>query len=224
MPHVLVIEDEGPIRRGLENALTRLGHDVTACEKGLDGLRVVIEKTPDVVILDLGLPDIDGVDLLKMIRSSSQVPVLVASARDAEGDIIRSLDLGADDHVVKPYSPEQIEARIRAVLRRAADRQGPDTIVVGGLEIDPAARVATLDGEELPLTRLEFDLLHALATRAGQVVTRRQLFADVWRRAHGDDKTVDVHVSALRSKLGETGTSPRYIHTVRGVGLKLVAP
>ncbi len=224
MPDVLVIEDEGRIRRGLENALTRLGHEVTCCENGLEGLRVIIEHTPDVVILDLGLPDIDGVDLLKMIRASSQVPVLVASARDAEGDIIRSLDLGADDHVVKPYSPEQIEARIRAVLRRAKDREVPDAIVVGGLQVDPASRVAMLDGEELPLTKLEFDLLHALASRAGQVVTRRQLFADVWRRSHGDDKTVDVHVSALRQKMGENGSNPRYIQTVRGVGLKLVAP
>jgi DNA-binding response OmpR family regulator len=177
------------------------------------------------VILDLGLPDLDGLELLKMIRAVSQVPVIVATARDDEAEIVKVLDAGADDYVVKPFSGEQIDARLRAVLRRVA--AGPDSsaVEVGDLSIDGRAREAQLGGQSLELTRKEFDLLAYLADHVGDVVSKRELLAEVWRQPYGGgDKTVDVHLSWLRKKLGETAAEPRYLHTVRGVGVKLVAP
>ena len=150
-----------------------------------------------------------------------------ATARDDEADIIRALDAGADDYLVKPFGTGQIEARIRAVLRRAAgdDDKRSDPISVGALRLDPQGYEATLGGVPLDLSRREFDLLHYLALHAGQVVTKRDLLTHVWRLPYGGaDKTVDVHVSWLRRKLGENAQQPRYLHTVRGVGLKLTAP
>jgi two-component system KDP operon response regulator KdpE len=152
---------------------------------------------------------------------------VVITARDDEADIIRVLDAGADDYVVKPFGPGQIEARIRAVLRRAAARgtAAAGLLTVGGLRLDPDGHEATLDDAPLDLSRREFDLLHYLVLRAGQVVTRRDLLTHVWRLPYGGaDKTVDVHVSWLRRKLGETAQHPRYLHTIRGVGIKLSPP
>jgi DNA-binding response OmpR family regulator len=155
----------------------------------------------------------------------SEVPVIVATARDDEAEIVRLLDHGADDYVVKPYSAAQLEARIRAVLRRGGGADDDDQLRVGGLVVQPRARSATLDGRDLDLTRLEFDLLAHLARRSPDVVTRRELLAEVWRQPYGGaDKTVDVHLSWLRRKLGETAAEPRYLYTVRGVGVKLDAP
>ena len=160
-----------------------------------------------------------------MIRAVTRVPVIAATARDDERDIVRTLDAGADDYVVKPFSAVQLDARIRAVLRRAASTAAPTPVTVGGLTVDPGRRIATLDGAALDLNRKEFDLLHHLAARSGQVVSKRQLLADVWDQPYGgDDKTVDVHLSWLRRKLGESARHPRYLVTVRGVGIKLVAP
>jgi DNA-binding response OmpR family regulator len=162
-----------------------------------------------------------------MMRAVSSIPVVVVTARDNEAEIIRVLDAGADDYVIKPFGAGQIDARVRAVLRRAA-QGGPqegDDLEVGGLRLDPYGHEATLDGAPLDLSRREFDLLHYLALHAGQVVTRRDLLTHVWRMPYGGaDKTVDVHVSWLRRKLGETAQQPRYLHTVRGVGIKLSAP
>jgi DNA-binding response OmpR family regulator len=178
-----------------------------------------------VVVLDLGLPDLDGGELLRMLRAVSQVPVIVATARDDEREIVRLLDAGADDYVVKPYSGEQLDARLRAVLRRGAQSEHAGTIEVGGLRIEPDRREATLDGALLDLTRKEFDLLTHLAAHAGSVVSRRELLAEVWHQPMGGaDKTIEVHLSWLRRKLGETAADPRYLHTVRGVGIKLQAP
>lgn len=175
-------------------------------------------------MLDLGLPDIDGLELLKMIRAVSRVPVIAATARDDEHVIVRTLDTGADDYLVKPFSAEQLEARIRAVLRRTGDgSEAP--ITVGDLVIDRSARTVHLDGGELELTPREFDLLAYLAARCGQVVPKRELLAEVWHQPHGGpDKSVDVHLSWLRAKLGESASEPRYLRVVRGVGVKLVAP
>lgn len=179
----------------------------------------------DVIVLDLGLPDVDGADALRMIRAVSTVPVVVATARDDEASVIGLLDSGADDYVVKPYSVEHLEARIRAVLRRANPDEGPRTISVGGLSVDLDAHVASLDGIPLELTAREFELLAYLAERAGKVVGKRELLAEVWRQPYGGaDKTVDVHLSWLRKKLGESAAEPRYIHTKRGVGVRLVDP
>ncbi len=180
-----------------------------------------------LVILDLGLPGLDGYEALRMLRAISQIPVVVATARDDEAEIVRVLDAGADDYLVKPFGTGQIEARIRAVLRRSAEQETKRNapIEVGGLRLDAEAHEAALDGTRLDLSRREFDLLHYLALHAGQVVTRRDLLTHVWRLPYGGaDKTVDVHVSWLRRKLGESAQQPGYLHTVRGVGIKLTAP
>jgi DNA-binding response OmpR family regulator len=225
---VLVIEDDQPIREALARGLVGAGHVVRTEATGASALTAAVDWRPDVVVLDLGLPDLDGADVLQMLRGVSAVPVIVATARDDESEIVRLLDRGADDYVVKPYSAAQLEARIRAVLRRgeatAAGREEYD-LVVGDLVVSPGPREASIEGRPLDLTRLEFDLLAHLARRSPEVVTRRELLAEVWQQPYGGaDKTVDVHLSWLRRKLGETGTAPRYLHTVRGVGVKLAAP
>jgi len=225
MPAVLLVEDDVRIRQSLARALAGRGHDVDSVASGMEGLEHVIAQVPDVVILDLGLPDLDGLEVLKMIRAVSQVPVIVATARDDEAEIVKVLDAGADDYVVKPFSGEQIDARLRAVLRRVAAGPDPSAVEVGDLSIDGRAREARLGGQSLELTRKEFDLLAYLADHVGDVVSKRELLAEVWRQPYGGgDKTVDVHLSWLRKKLGETAAEPRYLHTVRGVGVKLVAP
>jgi DNA-binding response OmpR family regulator len=225
---VLVVEDDQPIRESLARGLVGAGHVVRSEATGAAALAAAVDWRPDVVVLDLGLPDIDGADVLQMLRGLSPVPVIVATARDDEAEIVRLLDRGADDYVVKPYSAAQLEARIRAVLRRAETTPaapGDGEVRVGGLVVAPGRREASVDGRPLDLTRLEFDLLAHLARRSPEVVTRRELLAEVWQQPYGGgDKTVDVHLSWLRRKLGETGTEPRYLHTVRGVGVKLVAP
>jgi DNA-binding response OmpR family regulator len=178
-----------------------------------------------VVVLDLGLPDVDGDDALRMIRSVSDVPVVIATARDDESSVIGLLDAGADDYVVKPYSADHLEARIRAVLRRTGQGDAPRSISVGELKIDLDAHLATLAGDPLDLTAREFELLAYLAEHEGKVVSKRELLAEVWRQPYGGaDKTVDVHLSWLRKKLGETAAEPRYLHTRRGVGIRLVDP
>ena len=227
MAQLLLVEDDAAIRSALIRALTERGHAVTSLSSAMAALQQVVATPPDLVLLDLGLPDISGYEALRMMRAVSSVPVVVVTARDDEAEIVRVLNAGADDYVVKPFGPGQIDARIRAVLRRAgADQpQAAAVIEIGGLRLDPEGHVATLDGAKLDLSRREFDLLHYLAMRAGQVVSRRDLLTHVWRMPYGGaDKTVDVHVSWLRRKLGETAQHPRYLHTVRGVGIKLSAP
>ncbi len=226
MAHVLLIEDDATIRQGLVRALNERGHAVTTAPTGSDGLRLVVAERPDLVVLDLGLPDLDGREVLRMLRAVSDIPVIVATARDAESEIVTVLESGADDYLVKPFGGSQLHARINAVLRRAGAHPDEDpTVVVGGLRINPRSREATLDGKALDLTPREFDLLHYLATRTGEVITKRQLLTDVWQLPYGGaDKTVDVHLSWLRRKLGETGDRPVYLHTVRGVGVKLSPP
>ncbi len=226
MAHLLVIEDDPAIRTTLLRALRDRGHAVAASHTAMDGLQTALAERPDLVVLDLGLPDLDGLELLRMLRAVSQVPVIVATARDDEAEIVKALDAGADDYVVKPFTATQLDARIRAVLRRGGVQRSEVPVVeVGGLRIDAGARTATHDGTALDLTPREFDLLHHLATRAGQVVTKRELLSEVWQVPYGGaDKTVDVHLSWLRRKLGETAQLPRYLHTVRGVGVRLDAP
>jgi len=223
---LVLIEDDPAIRTALERALSRRGHAVHAAPTAMAGLELVTSRSPDVVVLDLGLPDVDGTQVLGMIRGISAVPVIVATARDDESEMVRVLDLGADDYVVKPFSAEQLEARLRAVLRRGRTTDDPDpALTVGGLSIDRSTRVVTLDGRPLDLTRMEFDLLAYLAGRAGRVVSKRQLMAEVWQQPYGGaDKTVDVHLSWLRRKLGETAAEPRFLLTVRGVWVKLIDP
>lgn len=225
MAQVLIVEDDVTIRTALTRALTDRGHAVASAPTALAGLREAVGTRPDLVVLDLGLPDLDGLEMLRMLRAVSDVPVIVATARDDESAIIAALDAGADDYVVKPFGGAQLDARIRAVLRRGTDGAAEAAVEVGGLRIDPGTRDVSLDGAALELSPREFDLLHHLATRAGQVVSKRELLTEVWQLPYGGaDKTVDVHLSWLRRKLGETALEPRYLHTVRGVGVKLVDP
>ncbi|MBY8875655.1 response regulator transcription factor [Micromonospora sp. PLK6-60] len=225
MARLLLIEDDPAIRTTLIRALRERGHAVAAAGTAMAGLQSVLDDRPDLVLLDLGLPDRDGVELLRMVRAVSPVPVIIATARDADRDVVLGLDAGADDYLVKPFTAAQLDARIRAVLRRGGGPPQPAVLVVGDLRVDPAARLASLADEPLDLTPREFDLLHYLARRPGQVVTKRELLTEVWQVPYGGaDKTVDVHLSWLRRKLGETAREPRYLQTVRGVGVRLGAP
>jgi DNA-binding response OmpR family regulator len=226
MPQLLLVEDDPAIRSALVRALAERGHGVRTAATGMAGLQEAVEHRPDLVVLDLGLPDIDGCTLLTMLRSVSKVPVIVATARDDEAETVRALDAGADDYVVKPFAADHLDARIRAVLRRASPSEGAGQVLtVGELVVDVRAHVATLAGRSLDLSRKEFDLLAHLAARPGVVVSKRELMAQVWGQPYGGaDKTVDVHLSWLRRKLGETAGSPRYVQSVRGVGVKLVDP
>ncbi len=222
---VLLVEDDATIRTSLSKALHELGHAVTSAATAMDGMNQVVGQNPDLVVLDIGLPDLDGREMLRMLRAVSRVPVVVATALGAEDEIVQVLDAGADDYVVKPFGAGQLDARIRAVLRRGGERPAPEVLVVGGLRLDPASRAATLDGAALELAPREFDVLHYLALRPGQVVSKRELLTEVWQLPYrGADKTVDVHLSWLRRKLGETAKNARYLHTVRGVGVRLGSP
>jgi two-component system, OmpR family, KDP operon response regulator KdpE len=223
--NITLIEDDQHIRESLVRALTLRGHTVTAISRGLPGLDSVVQLPPDVLVLDMGLPDIDGKDLLEALRKVSSVPVIVATARDDEEEVVRTLHAGADDYVIKPYSADQMDARIVALLRRTRTPEGTPIIEVGALVIDPRHHSCTLGGVDIELTRKEFELLAYLASRPGVVVTKQELLAEVWRQPWGgSDKTVDVHLSWLRRKLGETAANPKYLRAVRGVGVKLLPP
>jgi len=226
MTSILVIEDDQAIRTAVQRGLRERGHAVATAATGLAGLEHVLQESPHVVLLDLGLPDVDGLALISMIRAASAVPIIVITAQDDDPTMVKALDSGADHYVVKPFGTEQVAARIRAVLRRGGRESAPaEPVRVGDLVIDERTRTATLAGEPLDLARKEFDLLALLASRAGEVVTKRELLADVWQQPYGgSDRTVDVHLSWLRRKLGESAAEPRYLLSVRGVGVRLVDP
>lgn len=227
MATVLLVEDDHVVRGAMLRSLTNRGHTVHAVATALEALRRVASDAPDLVVLDLGLPDLDGADALRMLRGISDVPIIIATARDDEGEIVRLLQAGADDYMVKPFTGAHLDARVTSVLRRAgrASRTEPTTLEVGQLRVDLGQRLAHLDGNPLNLTRKEFDLLAYLAARPGNVVSRRELLEEVWRQPSiGEDQTIDVHLYWLRRKMGETAAKPRYLHTVRGVGFRLVAP
>ncbi|MET8625381.1 response regulator transcription factor [Kitasatospora sp. NPDC004669] len=223
MATVLVVEDDPFVRSALIRHLTDTGHAVRSVGTALEALREVAQVGCDLVILDLGLPDLDGSEALKMIRGLTDVPVIISTARDDEAEIVRLLNDGADDYLVKPFSGEHLSARMAAVLRRLGSGAAPvaQVLRVGGLAIDLQRREAVLDGRSLDLTRREFDLLAFLAGRPGVVVPRKEILAEVWRQTYGGDQTIDVHLSWLRRKLGESASNPRYLHTVRGVGVRL---
>lgn len=228
MPLVLIVEDDPIIRDALSDALSSAGHAVKAVASALSGLRELRQEEPDLVILDLGLPDLDGADALRMIRAVSEVPVIVATARRGELEAIRLLNAGADDYLTKPFSAAHVLARVAAVLRRSRGHAGPapaTVVEVGPLRLDEGSRTVTLAGVQLTLTRKEYDVLAYLAARPGRVVTRKELFTEVWQQPFvGADQTLDVHLSWLRRKLGESAAQPRLLRTVRGVGVMLVPP
>jgi DNA-binding response OmpR family regulator len=227
MATVLLVEDDQVVRAALTHALTDRGHEVRPLGTAVDALREAAADEPDLIILDLGLPDLDGAAALRMLRGVTNVPVIIATARGDEANVVQMLNSGADDYVVKPFSSDHLAARISALLRRTGTKAvtTSDVLVVGDLRVDLTQRRVELDGRDLELTRREFDLLAYLAARPGNVVTRRELINAVWHQPHvTGDQTIDVHVSWLRRKLGESAARPRYLHTVRGVGLKLCAP
>ncbi len=214
---ILVVEDEDAIAEPLVEGLEREGFGVQRVATGLAALEA---PEPDIVLLDLRLPDLDGFEVCRRLRERSRVPIIVVSARGEEVDRVVGLELGADDYVVKPYGLRELVARIRAVLRRLepAPVEGPRR--VNGLEVDPRTRRASLDGRELLLTPREFDLLALLASEPGAALSRTRIFEEVWEtRWYGSPKTIDVHIAALRKKLGD----PAWIETVRGVGFRLRA-
>ena len=225
MARILVIEDDQRIRELVCEHLAGEGHTVTSESTGLGGLRSATTQAPDVLVLDLGLPDLEGLDLLKMVRSVTEVPVLVLTAREDEATILAAFDGGADDYVVKPVSGPQLSARVDALLRRGGTDKA-EVLRVGGLEVRPGPREATLDGRVLSLTAKEFDVLAYLAARPGTVVPKEDLHAAVWKAPAGTEgRTVDVHLSTLRKKFGERpGDQRRYLHTVIGAGVRLQAP
>ena len=212
---ILVVEDEDAIARPLAEGLRREGFDVDRVATGRDALAA---EAPDLVLLDLRLPDIDGTDVCRELRSRSDVPIIVVTARGQEIDRVLGLELGADDYVVKPFGFRELLARIRAVMRRARPTVGGRVYRAGRLVVDADARRAFVDDVELRLTTKEFDLLAPLAADSGTVIPRDRILREVWSTDwYGSSKTVDVHVSSLRQKLGDR----RWIETVRGVGLRL---
>ena len=221
-----MIEDDARIRSALTRALGDRGNSVSAAGTALSGLQLALDEHPDLVLLDLGLPDLDGVELLRMLRAVSKVPVIVASARDGTADVVGALNAGADDYVTKPFNIDQLMARIVAVLRRGTEVAAvSEPLTVGGLVINPKTRRAELDGTPIEFSPKEFDVLAFLAARPGEVITKRELLAQVWRMPYASaDKTVDVHLSWIRAKLGESAQAPRYLQTVRGVGVRLAEP
>ena len=225
---VLMVEDERSITVPLSEALAREGFDTQVAGTVAEALEIAGKLAPDLVLLDVMLPDGSGYDVCRELRRNSEVPIIMLTARGEETDRVVGLELGADDYVVKPFSAREVVARIRAVLRRtgAIDRPAePEPLAVGQLGLDPDRRSASLAGEELELTRKEFDLLQLLMTEAGSVVSRERLIDEVWDvNWFGSTKTLDVHVSALRRKLGDDSGSPRYLHTVRGVGFRFASP
>ncbi|WP_431990854.1 response regulator transcription factor [Streptomyces albogriseolus] len=223
MTTVLIVEDDILVREALGRSLMAAGYHVDAVGTAMELMRRLVPPFPDLVVLDLGLPDLDGGQVLKMMRAVSRVPVIIATARSDESDIIRLLRDGADDYLVKPFSGEQLAARVLAVLRRSGQAP-PDMLRVGDLSVDLTQRLVTLAGTNVDLNRREFDLLAYLARRQGAVVTRRELLTEVWRGSDVYDRTIDVHVYWLRRKLAESGGARDWVETVRGVGLRLVVP
>jgi DNA-binding response OmpR family regulator len=216
---ILVVEDEDTIAEPLVDGLRREGFDVDRAATGAAALDESLH--PDLVLLDLRLPDVDGLDVCRALRARSAVPIIVVTARGEESDRVVGLELGADDYVVKPFGSRELIARIRAVMRRTSARPHDDgPLRVGDLVVDPRARRAQLGARELELTPKEFDLLTALASDAGAAISRRRLLEEVWETTwYGSSKTIDVHVASLRRKLGDPGL----IETVRGVGFRLRA-
>ncbi len=224
---ILVVEDEASISEPFAEALRRAGFDPLLTGTAAGALELAEEAEPDLVMLDLALPDGDGRDVCRELRRRSDVPIVMLTARGTEMDKIVGLELGADDYVVKPFSAAEVISRIRAVLRRSGQRDGQpeEPILVGELQLDPGARIARLGDSELDLSRKEFDLLAELMRHAGQVVSREDLMARVWDvNWFGSTKTLDVHIGWLRRKLGDDPNSPTYIETVRGVGFRFAAP
>ena len=225
MRRILVVDDEVNLRHTLAYALRHEGYEVVVAEDGEAALESFRATSPELVILDLMLPKLDGFEVCRRIRRQSDVPILMLTARDTELDKVVGLEIGADDYIAKPFSMRELIARVRAMLRRAARVAEPpaaEVIEIEGLRLDVPRRRVTADGHEIALTAREFDLLAYLAGRPGQVLSREQIVAGVWGVDYaGDPRTVDTHVKTLRERLGDDADRPRWLETVRGVGYRL---
>jgi two-component system alkaline phosphatase synthesis response regulator PhoP len=224
MVHVLVVDDEPAIVEIVRDYLADAGYRVSTARSGDEALRRLRSVTPDLVVLDLGLPDIDGLDVARTVRQASAVPIIMLTARTDEADRVAGLELGADDYVVKPFSPRELLARIRAVLRRSGSEPVAEDrpLVVGALAIDRARRSVTVGERPVELTATEFDLLARMAAAAGQVFTRGQLLETIHGgAAEAGERAIDAHVKNIRRKLEPDPHHPRYVVTVHGVGYRV---
>jgi two-component system KDP operon response regulator KdpE len=221
---ILVIEDDPGIRKFLRIALDTQGFDLAEAASGREGIGKTATATPDLVVLDLGLPDMDGKEVIRSIREWSEVPILILSVRQAEEEKVAALDAGANDYVVKPFGIAELLARVRALLRASRGGTAAEAdIVQGDLRIDLARHEVTLAGELVKLTRKEFDLLALLARNAGRIMTHRQLLHDIWGPAHEHDlQYLRVFVGRLRAKLGDDPSAPRFILNEPGVGYRFL--
>ena len=219
---VLLVEDERTIRSFMQAILTANGYDVLMAGTGAMANTMIASHCPDIIILDLGLPDMDGMTILRNVRKWSKVPILVVSARSHERDKVEALDAGADDYLTKPFSLMELASRCRALLRRGGMvKQASDVLTVGDIVLSPSHREVTVVGEPLKLTLREFDLLEYLMRNAGRVLTRGQLIDRIWGSDYvGDTKTLDVHVKRLRTKIEKEPSRPEQLITVRGLGYK----
>lgn len=220
MTRVLVVDDDAALARALAINLRARGYDVDVATSGREALEGLASSRPDVVVLDLGLPDLDGIDVLHGIRGWNGVPVVVLSARTTSDEKVEALDAGADDYVTKPFSPRELAARIRAMRRRPRAAAQQEVREFGRLMVDPVAREVTVDGENVELTKIEFDILDLLSGSPRRTFTREQLLVQVWGEWFGDDHVIEVHMGKLRKKLGESASQPRHIRTLRGVGYR----
>ncbi|MCF6092961.1 response regulator transcription factor [Microaerobacter geothermalis] len=230
MTKVLVVDDEQSIVTLLQFNLTKAGFEVETAMDGLMALQMVNQSTPDFIILDLMLPELDGMEVCKQLRQgNNDVPILMLTAKDDEIDKILGLELGADDYLTKPFSPREVIARIKAILRRSqgreTDQQAKKVIEIGDLSIDIDKHEVRIDGQMIDLTPKEFELLIYLAQHRGKVMSREQLLNQVWNFDYmGDTRIVDVHVSHLREKIEANSRQPEYIKTIRGLGYKFEGP
>ena len=222
-PRILVVDDEPAIRRFLRVSLAARGYTIYEAVNGQEALQAVLAHRPDLLILDLGLPDLDGVQVTRSLREWTQIPIIILSVREQESDKIAALDAGADDYLTKPFSLGELLARIRVALRRQATAASEPVFRDGGLSVDLTRRLVTVDGREVQLTPTEYDLLRVLVTYAGKVITHSQLLRKVWGEGYEDMHLLRVNISNLRRKIESDPTRPTYIHTEPGVGYRLRA-
>ena len=218
---VLVVDDETSIRRYLRAALTAQGLTVYEAADGQEALNAVLAHRPDLIILDLGLPDIDGIEVTRRLREWSQTPIIILSVREAEQDKIAALDAGADDYLTKPFGTGELMARMRVVMRRQINSANEPIFTTSGLTLDFSHRLVTVNEKEIQLTPTEYDILRLLVTHAGKVLTHRQLLRQIWGEGYNDMHILRVNISNLRGKLESDPARPTYIHTEAGVGYRL---
>lgn len=218
---VLVVDDEAPIRRYLRAALGAQGFTVYETASGMEAITAVLSHRPDIIILDLGLPDIDGIEVTRRLREWSQTPIIILSVREAEQDKIAALDAGADDYLTKPFGTGELLARMRVALRKQTSNSGEPIFHTGDLKVDFSRRLVTIHEKEIQLTPTEYDLLKILVTHAGKVITHRQLLRQVWGEGYDDMHILRVNISNLRGKIEPDPSRPTYIHTEPGVGYRL---